>query len=191
MFVPASELFQPLLAEVTHNETVDPSMTFHLPEHNVPDSPEEPPDWDRALSETRHDPSESEGSPERLRTEEPIGCVTASPASHGSFSQHQPCKSVLVLSPPTETTDVELSALSLSKLTLCDQTPAVVQPEVLLSNISQEAASEKGILEESEITLVSLTDTTLQDPEESFTEEGTWEGQKDQATEVMVHSLRS
>lgn len=127
MFILASELFQPLLAEVTHNETADPSMTFHLPEHNVPDSPEELPDWDRALSEE---------SPERLRTEEPITCVMASPASHGSFSQHHACKSVLVLSPPTMMTDVELSALSLSKLTMCDQTPAVPQPEVLYSNVS-------------------------------------------------------
>ncbi len=40
----------------------------------------------------------------------------------------------------------------------------------------QEAASEKGILEQSEITLVSLTDTTLQDQETTVTdEEGIWE----------------
>lgn len=63
----------------------------------------------------------------------------------------------------------------------------------------QEAASEKGILEQSEITLVSLTDTTLQDQETTITEEkGLWEdkhpdgvrdeGQKDQETEVTVRS---
>ena len=35
----------------------------------------------------------------------------------------------------------------------------------------QEAAGEKGILEQSEITLVSLTDTTLQDQETTITDE--------------------
>lgn len=35
----------------------------------------------------------------------------------------------------------------------------------------QEAAGEKGILEQSEITLVSLTDTTLQDHETTVTDE--------------------
>lgn len=63
--------------------------------------------------------------------------------------------------------------------------------------VSQEAASEKGILEQSEITLVSLTDTTLPDQETTITdEEGPWEekhpdgvteeGQKGQETEVTV-----
>lgn len=31
----ASDSFHPLLAEVTHNETAEPSMTFHLPEEEV------------------------------------------------------------------------------------------------------------------------------------------------------------
>lgn len=64
---------------------------------------------------------------------------------------------------------------------------------ILLFN--QEAASEKGILEQSEITLVSLTDTTLQDQETTITdEEEIWEdklpdgvrdeGPKSQETEV-------
>lgn len=66
-----------------------------------------------------------------------------------------------------------------------------------MSSLSQAAASEKGILEQSEITLVSLTDTTLQDQETTVTdEEGTLEdkhpdgkreeGQKGQETEVTV-----
>lgn len=65
--------------------------------------------------------------------------------------------------------------------------------------VHQEAAGEKGILEQSEITLVSLTDTTLQDQETTVTEEeGTWEdehpdgvreeGQPSQETEVIVYT---
>lgn len=60
--------------------------------------------------------------------------------------------------------------------------------------VLQEAAGEKGILEQSEITLVSLTDTTLQDPETSITEGAEFEDkhpdgkkeerQKDQETQV-------
>lgn len=44
---------------------------------------------------------------------------------------------------------------------------------MFLSNLPgyQEVANEKGILEQSEITLVSLTDTTLQDQETTITEE--------------------
>lgn len=40
-----------------------------------------------------------------------------------------------------------------------------------MSVVPQEAAGEKGILEQSEITLVSLTDTTLQDQETIVPEE--------------------
>ncbi|XP_030253003.1 centrosomal protein of 295 kDa isoform X2 [Sparus aurata] len=177
---PGSDSFHPLLAEVTHNETADASTTFHLPEHNVPESPE----GQRAGSvstspEARDDSSESESSPERLRAEQPSSCVTTSPALDQSLTQ-------LVTSqnhPP----DVELTALSLSNLTVCDDAPAasVSQPEEPFSESEQslnlrsdvpvleimEAAGEKGILEQSEITLVSLTDTTLQDPETTITDE--------------------
>lgn len=54
--------------------------------------------------------------------------------------------------------------------------------------ISQEPAGEKGILEQSEITLVSVTDTTTEDLETTVTEEAT-PGDKDpdavEKTEVM------
>lgn len=131
IFVLALDSFHPLLAEVTHNETADPSLTFH----HVPHSPEgRPAGWDRSVppeeSET-HD--ESGPSPERFRTEEPIGCVALSSASHEPFcplmtSQYHPHESVLMLSPTTKT-DVELAALSLSNLTMCDDTPAVNAPQ--------------------------------------------------------------
>lgn len=64
---------------------------------------------------------------------------------------------------------------------------------ILLSH--QDVANEKGILEQSEITLVSLTDTTLQDQEMIITEEEgagellkgeREEVQKDQETEVAT-----
>ncbi|XP_044058281.1 centrosomal protein of 295 kDa isoform X2 [Siniperca chuatsi] len=224
---PGSDSFHPLLAEVTHNETADPSMTFHLPEHDVPHSPEgQPASRERSVStpeelETHDDPSvESEPSPERLRTEEPSSCMTASPTLHESFSQlitsqHHPQESVLMVSPTTRT-DVELTALCLSTLTMCDDAPTVDMPQpegaeadgsciskrhgdsvpfndlcagelkseqgsnlrnaIPVSKKILEAASEKGILEQSEITLVSLTDTTLQDQETTITDdEGIWE----------------
>ncbi|XP_029301688.1 centrosomal protein of 295 kDa isoform X2 [Cottoperca gobio] len=218
--------FHPLLAEVTHNETADPSMTFHLPEHNVPTSPEGLASGERSVSipseefETHTDPSiESEPSPERLRTEHPSSCMAASPAFHESFSQLityqcHPHESVLMVS-PTMRIEVELTALSLSNLALCDDPPTVVLPQperadanrncisvrhgdsVPFSDLSDkilEAASEKGILEQSEITLVSLTDTTLQDQETTSTEEdkladGEWEeGQKGQETEGFEYT---
>ncbi len=53
----------------------------------------------------------------------------------------------------------------------------------------QEAACEKGILEQSEITLVSLTDTTVQDQETTITdEEGISEDK--QADEVINEGQR-
>lgn len=58
--------------------------------------------------------------------------------------------------------------------------------------ISQEPAGEKGILEQSQITLVSVTDTTAEDLETTVTEEATW-GDKDpdavEETEVTKTKL--
>uniref|UniRef100_UPI0037E7F921 neurofilament medium polypeptide-like n=1 Tax=Semicossyphus pulcher TaxID=241346 RepID=UPI0037E7F921 len=243
---PDCDSFHPLMAEVTHNETADPSMIFHLPEHSVPDSPErQPASGEGSVStpseefETNDDlPVESEPSPERLRAEEPPCSTTASPVLHQSFSQLitsqcHPHESVLVLS-PTVRTDVELTALSLSSLTVSDHLPTVGMPQPEEADVDtnctsemnkdsvqfgdlcagdlkseldpnlrnaspvlhliMEAASEKGILEQSEITLVSLTDTTLQDQETTITEEeDIWEdtnpdgvrveGQRGQETE--------
>lgn len=105
-------------------------MTFHLPEHHAPDSPDErPAGSDRGAPA----PSEqTEQSPERLRTEEPMGGVIAAPSLHESFSQLitsqcHPWESDHTVSPPTEI-EVELTALSLSHLTLCDA-PAVSLPQ--------------------------------------------------------------
>nr|XP_033486685.1 uncharacterized protein cep295 isoform X2 [Epinephelus lanceolatus] len=212
---PGSESFHLLLAEVTHNETVDPSMTFHLPEHNVPTSPDgQPASGEPSVSTPSHTDAsiESEPSPERLRTEESSRCITASPALPDSFtqlitSQNHPDESALMMSPMRA--EVELTALSLSNLTMCDDAPTVgtLQPEEAdadrncvserrnsiplgdlcpVSNKILEAASEKGILEQSEITLVSLTDTTLQDQEITITEE---QGQKGHETEGSESSM--
>ncbi|XP_034385039.1 uncharacterized protein cep295 isoform X3 [Cyclopterus lumpus] len=186
--LPDSDSFHPLLAEVTHNETADPSMIFHLPEHDGPTSPEGAQNSVSEEFEAHDDPSvESEPSPERLREEPPPGCAAASPASHDSFSQLvtsqcHPDESVLMLSLAAGP-DVEPTALSLSRLTMCDDPTHVDTPlpEGAVADRNHvwpfsdkilEAAGEKGILEQSEITLVSLTDTTLQDQETTDTEEG-------------------
>ncbi|XP_076591283.1 centrosomal protein 295 isoform X2 [Chaetodon auriga] len=201
--------FHLLLAEVTHNDTADPSMIFHLPEHDEG----RPPSVELSVSTTSE---ESEPSPERLRSEEPSSCVTASPTSSQLVtSQCLPHESVLMMSPTTRT-DVELTAQRLSDLTMCDDVPALSLPEEPLSDLCAgelkgsnlrnavsvaenilEAASEKGILEQSEITLVSLTDTTLQDHETSVAEdEGLWEdkhGQREEGhdTKVTVQASES
>ncbi|XP_036820681.1 uncharacterized protein cep295 isoform X3 [Oncorhynchus mykiss] len=116
---PASDSFHPLLAEVTHNETAEPFMTFHLPEEEVEglcshdeDGDHEAPAGDLELSacseefEDDTDPSvTSEMSPERLRgAEEP---PQPSPALHDSLyqltiSQCLPHDSALQVSPGAE-----------------------------------------------------------------------------------------
>ncbi|KAM8905077.1 uncharacterized protein cep295 isoform 2-T2 [Spinachia spinachia] len=178
--------FHPMLAEITHNETADLSITFHLPEHNVHMSPEgQPASGEHAVSseEFETNTNESESSPERLRVEEPSSCVEA-PVLQDSFShliasQCQPHEPILMLSPDTRT-DAEPVAALLSRLTVCDDPPNVYVMEGAdadrnyvcpLLDIILEDAGEKGILDQSEITLVSLTDTTLQDQEPIVTEE--------------------
>ncbi|XP_062275908.1 centrosomal protein of 295 kDa [Scomber scombrus] len=237
--------FHPLLAEVTHNETIDPSMIFHLPEHDTPSSPEgHSQSRERSVSthsedfETCTNPSvESEPSPERLRAEEPSR--STSTALQESFSQLVtsqclPHESVLTVSPTTQ--HPELTAQSLSDLTVCDSTPTLSMPppeegeadrksiserdedsgqfnklpareleSVQSSNLKnaapfsdriKEAASKKGILEDSEITLVSVTDTTVDQDTTVSEEEEMWEdkhpqgfteeGQRGQETDIIV-----
>ncbi|XP_068601693.1 uncharacterized protein [Brachionichthys hirsutus] len=152
-----ADSFHPLLAEVTHNETLEPSMTFELPGNSLPDSPEgqeatrghgapaasEEPEPDS-------DGSESGRSLERLRTEEP--------PSHGTgSSQSRPGDSVPAAS-PTLRTEVELTALPEAPAGVCSSSLPVCQ----------------GILEQSEITLLSLTDDTLRDKETSAEDEDVW-----------------
>ncbi|KAG7459173.1 hypothetical protein JOB18_000196 [Solea senegalensis] len=203
---PVSDSFHALLAEVTHNETADPFMTFHLLEHKVLDSAEgELACGGSGQSDTHTDPSvESELSPEHLRAEK---------AGLHSSCQYQPDESFLTLEESVRT-DVEKTALNLSNITMCDDDDddapdlEVLQPtgaaagrsgvsenpqdsytysenvkseqcsdlSVPLSDEIFEAPSEKGILEQSEITLLSLTDATLQDQETTIAEEDrVWE----------------
>ncbi|XP_064841246.1 uncharacterized protein cep295 isoform X1 [Oncorhynchus masou masou] len=223
---PASDSFHPLLAEVTHNETAEPFMTFHLPEEEVEglcshdeDGDHEAPAGDLELSacseefEDDTDPSvTSEPSPERLRgAEEP---PQPSPALHDSLyqltiSQCLPHDSALQVSPGAE--EVGLAACEdVSTLDIpleggdtdMESTPTpqrldkggAIKIEVLdagepddqlcsESKISppiweriMEVGSVKGIMDESMLTLVSLTDTTLQGQE--LTEEGEIEESK-------------
>uniref|UniRef100_A0A1A8JVF2 Uncharacterized protein n=1 Tax=Nothobranchius kuhntae TaxID=321403 RepID=A0A1A8JVF2_NOTKU len=176
--------FHPLPAEITHNETADSSMTFHFPQHNLSDVPEGLP--------SQHDVStpsvDASSSPEQLRTEDP-NCCAASSSFHGSFSQlviseHPPQDSVVIVSPNLKANE-EQNSCTLSNLTMCDDAPGPEMAEsvVVMSGGNENwgdspasddrltSASERGILEQSEITLVSLTDTTLQDEDVTVTEE--------------------
>ncbi|XP_029373987.1 centrosomal protein of 295 kDa isoform X3 [Echeneis naucrates] len=179
-----SDSFHPLLAEVTQNETTDQSMTFRLLQNNVPISPE----GQSAIGvcpETQVDLS-----PEHLREDKP---------ATNESSQNPSWESVLGLE-ETMRTNVELTALSLSYLSLCDDTSAqgVFQPpreaadtslrppasvpsmdlcveelkseqgsslrkHVPVLGKTEELVSEKGILEQSEITMVSLTEATAEE----------------------------
>ncbi|CDQ87644.1 unnamed protein product [Oncorhynchus mykiss] len=223
---PASDSFHPLLAEVTHNETAEPFMTFHLPEEEVEglcshdeDGDHEAPAGDLELSacseefEDDTDPSvTSEMSPERLRgAEEP---PQPSPALHDSLyqltiSQCLPHDSALQVSPGAE--EVGLAACEdVSTLDMpleggdtdMESTPTpqrldkrgaikiedldAGEPDDQLCSESKirppiwerimEVGSVKGIMDESMLTLVSLTDTTLQGQE--LTEEGEMEESK-------------
>ncbi|XP_034460933.1 centrosomal protein of 295 kDa isoform X4 [Hippoglossus hippoglossus] len=222
-----SDSFHPLLAEVTHNDTADPSMTFHLLAHKGPSSPELTSE-ERSVSsrpegsDTRSDSSvESDPSPERLRSE--------NPASH-ELLQDQTQESALVLE-DTTSADVELTALSLSNLTMRDEAPAAdtsqpaggaaggscsaerfrdsvqfsdvceemtsepgsnLRKDIPLFHKIMEAACEKGILEQSEITLVSVTDedTTITEEEEVCEENNPdEEGQNSEETEGEESTL--
>ncbi|KAK2846576.1 hypothetical protein Q5P01_009575 [Channa striata] len=166
--------FRSLLAEFTHNQTAEPSMTFRLLEHDVPNSSDEQPGSGEASPYTPSEGSEahsdstaqSESSPERLQAEEPTSCLAALCESFSNLNTFQslPRESVLMVS-PTNRTDGGPTDLTLSNLTTCEATTA------LAMQLPQELVSEKGILEQSEITLVSLTDTTLQDQDTTITEE--------------------
>ncbi|XP_071213810.1 uncharacterized protein cep295 isoform X2 [Salvelinus alpinus] len=225
---PASDSFHPLLAEVTHNETAEPSMTLHLPEEEVEglcshdeDGDHEAPAGDLELSacseefEDDTDPSvTSEPSPERLRGgEEP---PQPSPALHDSLyqltsSQCLPHDSALQVSLGAE----EVGLAACEDVSTCDMpleggdtdmesTPAprrldqrgaikiedlgAGEPDDQLCSESKisppiwerimEVGSVKGIMDESMLTLVSLTDTTLQGQELTEEEEGEMEESK-------------
>ncbi|XP_029571492.1 mucin-12 isoform X3 [Salmo trutta] len=225
---PASDSFHPLLAEVTHNETAEPSMTFHLPEEEVEglcshdeDDDHEAPAGDLELSacseefEDDTDPSvTSEPSPEGLRGgEEP---PQPSPALHDSLYQlttsqclsHDSalqvfsgaeevglaaCEDVSTLDMPLEGGDTDMESTPAPQR--LDQRGAIKiedlgagKPDDQLCSESKisppiwerimEVGSVKGIMDESMLTLVSLTDTTLQGQELTEEEEGEMEESK-------------
>ncbi|XP_013871349.1 uncharacterized protein cep295 isoform X2 [Austrofundulus limnaeus] len=158
-----SDVFHPLEAEITHNETADPPATFHLPEHDVPEG-----------SLGFSTPSVGfEPSPEQLRAEE-----RTSPSLQESFSQ-------LVLSESRPQDSVVTEAVS-------EHSAGENHEFLLVSDKIKEAAEEEGILEQSQITLVSLTDTTLQDEETTIVEETVQEDplsggvKEDEQTEELV-----
>ncbi|XP_071215951.1 uncharacterized protein [Salvelinus alpinus] len=212
----ASDSFHPLLAEVTHNETAEPSMTFHLPEEEVEgpcfheeESDHEAPAGDLEISACSEEFVDntwsvtSDPSPECLRGgEEP---PQPSPTLYDSLyqlttSQCLPHNSALGVSPGAAVGG--LAACSLSGASLCEDVPtldkpleggdtdmestpapqtvdqggAIIkdlgagEPDVQLCSESKISppiwerimvGSVKGIMDDSMLTLVSLTDTTF------------------------------
>ncbi|XP_029699823.1 uncharacterized protein cep295 isoform X2 [Takifugu rubripes] len=169
---PGWESFHLLVAEVTHNDPADASMSVWA-EQNPPEG--QPPPWDPGapFSLTNHS-LEPEQSREFFRAKDPGTSVLASQESFSLLvgSPEHICASVL--ESPSIRADVGLLATapgdpvrgSVGPLTPGDgsclwdsQPPALLQ--------AQDLDHEKGILEQSQITLVSLTDTSLQDPEDA------------------------
>ncbi|XP_075892081.1 centrosomal protein 295 isoform X3 [Nelusetta ayraudi] len=187
----ASQSFHQLFAEVTHNQTADPSVTFHPPGQESP--VERPADFRSSVSD---DSAHSDLSPERFRREEPVGSVAASldslsldSLSQLLSSQQQSQDSVLLPSLTTEKVDAVCPSLTSPAVrghSLENDSAGQAKCELgssfrsasPVSEGSMEPAGEKGILEQSQITLVSVTDTTAEDLETTVTEEATW-GDKD------------
>ncbi|XP_014893886.1 centrosomal protein of 295 kDa isoform X2 [Poecilia latipinna] len=148
----ADDSFHPLHPEITHNETADPPVTFHLPDLNTSDDP----------------------SLEQLRAEEPDGhrdveesfsrlVISECVQQDGVLTP--PC--VSHMSPALRTPPCgfgEASALGSSEAESSRvSVPVGEGQDFSSSEITPESDGERGILEQSQITLVSLTDTTLQD----------------------------
>lgn len=154
------------MAEVTHNETADASVTFPQPEHSSPGelpSSRRPPDA----------PSESERSLDFFRATDAAPAVMT---PHQSFSllvtsQDHVHQSVLASprrdAPAGGTSQAQEAIGSASVEPLTSEGGAGVHDAAAVS----EQADEKGILEQSQITLVSLTDTSLHDQEAALADE--------------------
>ncbi|KAM9317908.1 uncharacterized protein cep295 isoform 2-T2 [Pholidichthys leucotaenia] len=179
--------FHPLTAEFTHNDTAEPSMIFHLPENGAPGSPDRRPNSSISAPLT-----ESEDSPEFLRAEQWNRCTMPSQESFSRLmtSESHPQESVLIMSSPAKT-DVDLTPAMLSGLSVSNDKCALRAPQ---SEESQgpdqtdtppalEEVKEKGILEQSEITLVSATDTIVED-QNTMTEEEECEEKESEFTLV-------
>ncbi|XP_028320737.1 centrosomal protein of 295 kDa [Gouania willdenowi] len=152
--------FHPLQAELTTNQSADISMIFDLPPRGVPNSP----GVERGLLSPC-----DESWPEQLRADESQRCEETSPQGRSDstpllMDQEQTTDSTPLLM------DQEQTSVIHSELKVCevDQLHAVT--------LFPDWTMEKGILDQSEITLLSVTDTTLQDSVATVTEEE--EGQR-------------
>ncbi|XP_038140781.1 uncharacterized protein cep295 isoform X3 [Cyprinodon tularosa] len=198
----AEDSFHPLLPEITHNETADPSMTFQLPQHNVSDTSDRSPAAEGpggSTSSVQGDPC-----PEQLRTEEPNYCRELQESfSQLVLSECLPQESIRTMSPnprtgysvPSNISTLEAGASKEHK----DSVPVVDHQSEMkadpdekhkhfsASEATSEVGWERGILEQSQITLVSLTDTTLQDQDFIATDdEEVPESMKDDGQEGLV-----
>ncbi|CAL8351527.1 unnamed protein product [Lota lota] len=195
----AQDSFHPLLAQVTHNDSLEPSMTFHLPQQEVPSSPEgshqftgqeEAASTDPPLSphqgEEDQDDSLVDPSPElpRAQKEEEVpisssSCLDSFGQLNSSQNSSQP-QSLLLESPE------EVMVEEVGETDGCQQLVSVRDstsremtnwPGLTLKSDAPVwdkiigAAWEKGILEQSEITLVSVSDESMLGPDATVTED--------------------
>ncbi|XP_008424913.1 uncharacterized protein cep295 isoform X2 [Poecilia reticulata] len=165
----ADDSFHPLHPEITHNETADPPVTFHLPDLNTSDDPSleqlraEEPDGRRDVQESFSRLVISECVQQDGVLTPP--CVSPAPGTPPCVSPAPgtpPCVSPAPGTPPCglgEASALGSSEAESSRVSV----PVGEGQDFSSSEITTESDGERGILEQSQITLVSLTDTTLQD----------------------------
>ncbi|XP_037122994.1 centrosomal protein of 295 kDa isoform X4 [Syngnathus acus] len=190
---PGADSFHPLPSEVTNNETApDPSAVFRDSSEGRLSSGE--------LSVSTHSDSasqggasESERSTDRFRTEEGSRRTSAwhrvnSPQmvrlSQSDASNNSSTLSIL----PEEDVEEEQREVEVP----IPDIPAeecTLNSRLDLNARLQEAGSMNGILEQSQITLVSLTDTTLQDSIALEEEELPWEEEEQKGNEESQPTL--
>ncbi|XP_027855198.1 uncharacterized protein cep295 isoform X4 [Xiphophorus couchianus] len=163
----ADDSFHLLQPEITHNETAEPSVTFHLPDLNTSDDPS----LEQLRVEEPHGRREVQESFSRLVISE---CVQQDPVLMSSPAPGTPPhmspapRTPPHVSPAPRTPPCgfgEASALGSSETKSSRVSVPVCEHQEVFSTseITPESDGERGILEQSQITLVSLTDTTLQD----------------------------
>nr|XP_057935890.1 centrosomal protein of 295 kDa-like isoform X2 [Doryrhamphus excisus] len=181
-----ADSFHPLPAELTYNRTANASAIFHMPDpdmHNL--SVGQPSGGELSISthsdfRSRNGESDSEQSTEGLRAEDAScheatsllvlsACVspTAQP-SHSSASDTLSTSSIL-LQEDVKQPEAPLPFCDLPTEEMHDQS---LNSKDMAAKLLEDAT--EGILEQSQITLLSLTDTTLQDSIVSE-EDGMWE----------------
>ncbi|XP_056466557.1 uncharacterized protein cep295 isoform X5 [Gadus chalcogrammus] len=191
--------FHPLLAQVTLNESLEPSMTFHLPQQEVPSSP------DGSHQSTGREEAESTGrplTPQRSEEEDQGSLVDPSPEhpraqeeeegeevpisscldSFCQLASSQP-PSVLLESPEegeepmvgegdeTDGCKRLVPARDSTSQEPTNQTGSNLKSDTPIWDTIIGTAWEKGILEQSEITLVSLSDESTLGPDTTTTED--------------------